>query len=193
MVWTSPNEVSRRIVHFLILVTLIAYSIIDLGIGQKAAMLTLVSVLLFFLILEYFRIERDITVPFYSKMITPQEKDRLSSVIHFLTATVICLAIFDKRVALAALLMTTFGDMAAAMIGRKYGLTLIFRNKTLKGSVAELVINLIIGFLILTNVYVIIAMAFTATLVEILIDELDDNLLGPLFAGFVGQLMVILI
>jgi len=70
---------------------------------------------------------------------------------------------------------------------------LIFRNKTLKGSVAELVINLIIGFLILTNVYVIIAMAFTATLVEILIDELDDNLLGPLFAGFVGQLMVILI
>ncbi|MBW2980238.1 hypothetical protein KY360_02375 [Candidatus Woesearchaeota archaeon] len=193
MVWQSPNEVSRRVVHFLILLTLIAYSIINFGIGQKAAMLTLVGVLLFFLILEYLRIERDITVPLYSKMITAQEKDRLSSVIHFLTATTICLAIFDFKVALAALLMTTFGDMAAAMIGRKYGVTLLFRNKTLVGSVSELILNLVIGFLILTNIYVIIAMAFTATIVEILIDELDDNLLGPLFAGFVGQLMIILI
>lgn len=193
MAWVSPNEVSRRIVHFLILIALIAYSIIKVGIGQKAAMLTIVAVLLFFLILEYFRIEHDITIPLYSKMITPQEKDRLSSVIYFLTATTICLAIFDFKVALAALLMTTFGDMAAAMIGRKYGLTLIFRNKTLVGSVSELIINLIIGFLILTNIYVMIAMAFTATLVEILVDELDDNLLGPLFAGFVGQLMIMAI
>jgi dolichol kinase len=100
------------------------------------------------------------------------------------------LAIFDFKVALAALLMTTFGDMIAALIGRKYGVTLIFRNKTLVGSVFELVTNLVIGFLILTNIYGMLAMAFTATAVEILVDDLDDNLLGPLFAGFVGQLVV---
>lgn len=193
MVWKSPGEISRRAVHFLILIVLTAYYIINRTIDQKAAMLTMVGILLFFLILEYLRVEWDITVPLYSKIIMPQERDRLSSVIHFLTATVICLAIFDFKVALAALLMTTFGDMVAAVIGRKYGETLIFRNKTLVGSVSELIINLVIGFFILTNIYVMIGMAFTATLVEILVDDLDDNLLGPLFAGFIGQLMIILI
>ena len=193
MVWRSPGEISRRAVHFLILIVLTAYYIINRTIDQKVAMLTMVGILLFFLILEYLRVEWDITVPLYSKIIIPQERDRLSSVIHFLTATVICLAIFDFKVALAALLMTTFGDMVAAVIGRKYGETLIFRNKTLVGSVSELIINLVIGFFILTNIYVMIGMAFTATLVEILVDDLDDNLLGPLFAGFVGQLMIMAI
>jgi dolichol kinase len=193
MVWKSPSELSRRAVHFLILIVLTAYYIINKTVDQKAAMLTMVGVLLFFLILEYLRVEWDITVPLYSKIIMPKERDRLSSIIHFLTATVICLAIFDFKVALAALLMTTFGDLIAAVIGRKYGETLIFRNKTLVGSVSELIINLVIGFFILTNIYVMIGMAFTATLVEILVDDLDDNLLGPLFAGFVGQLMILLI
>lgn len=196
MVWKSPNEVKRRLVHFLILIMLAAYSIINLGIGKEVAMLTLVGVLLVFLVLEYLRIEHDMEIPIYSRIIIPQEKDRLSSVIFFLTATIICLGVFNPKVALAALLMTTFGDMAAAMVGRKYGVTLIFRNKTLIGSVVELVINLIIGFFVLitvTNIYVVIVMAFTATLVEILVDELDDNLLGPLFAGFVGHLLITLI
>ena len=190
MAWKSPSEVSRRSVHFLILLLLIAYSAINFRIGERAAMMTMVVVLLFFLVLEYLRIEWDITIPLYSKIITPIEKDRLSSVIYFLIAATICLAMFDFKVALAALLMTTFGDMAAALIGRKYGVTLIFRNKTLVGSVSELIINLVIGFLVLTNIYGMLAMAFTATAVEILVDDLDDNLLGPLFAGFVGQLVV---
>jgi dolichol kinase len=169
---------------------LIAYSAINFGIGERAAMMTMVGVLLFFLVLEYLRIEWDMTIPLYSKIITPIEKDRLSGVINFLIATTICLAIFDFKVALAALLMTTFGDMIAALIGRKYGVTLIFRNKTLVGSVSELMVNLVIGFLVLTNIYGMLAMAFTATAVEILADDLDDNILGPLFAGFVGQLVV---
>lgn len=194
--WRSPNEVKRRAVHFIILFVLIAYAIINRAVDQKVATMSLMGLLLFFLALEYLRIERGMEIPIYSKIVIPQEKDRLSSVIFFMTATVICLAVFRFEVALAALLMTTFGDMAAAIIGRKYGVTLIYRNKTLVGSVSELIINLLIAFLVLitiTNIYVIIITAFTATIVEILADDMDDNLLGPLFAGFVGQLMIILI
>jgi dolichol kinase len=191
--WKSPNEVKRRAVHFVIIVILIAYYVINRTVDQKVAMMTMMGVLLVFLVLEYLRIEWDVKVPVYSRIIIPKEKDRLSSVIFFMTATVICLAVFDFKVALAALLMTTFGDMIAAMIGRKYGVTLIFRNKTLVGSISELILNLILGFLILTNIYVMMGMAFTATIVEILADELDDNLLGPLFAGFIGQLLITLL
>ena len=91
-----------------------------------------------------------------------------------------------------ALLMTTFGDVAAALIGKKYGVTLIFRDKTAIGGLSELLVNLIVGFIVLSNVYIIITMAFTATIVELLVSELDDNLMVPLFTGFAGQLITFL-
>ena len=85
--------------------------------------------------------------------------------------------------------MSTFGDFSAALIGKKYGVNLLFRDKTTIGSLSELIVNLIIGFIVLSNIYIIIAMAFTATIVEILASELDDNLMVPLFSGFIGQLV----
>ncbi len=85
--------------------------------------------------------------------------------------------------------MTTFGDMVAALAGKKWGETILFKNKTMVGFNAELLTNLIVGFFVLSNIYIIIGMAITATAVETLVDELDDNLLIPLFAGFVGQMI----
>ena len=111
-------------------------------------------------------------------------------VIYFLSATIISLAVFNPKIALAALLMTTFGDMIAALVGKRYGTTLIYRNKTWAGFLGELITNLIVGFLVLDKIYVILGMAFVATIVETLVDELDDNLLIPLFSGFVGQVIL---
>ena len=128
-------------------------------------------------------------MPYFSRFIRPKEESRMYGVIYFLSATVICLAVFDKEIALAALLMTTFGDMIAALAGRKWGTTILFRNKTVVGFNAELLVNLIVGFIVLQNIYIIIGMAITATAVETLVDELDDNLLIPLFASFVGQII----
>jgi dolichol kinase len=48
---------------------------------------------------------------------------------------------------------------------------------------------LIVGFLVLDKIYIIIAMALVATIVETMVDELDDNLLIPIFSGFVGQII----
>ncbi len=86
--------------------------------------------------------------------------------------------------------MTTFGDMVAALVGKRYGTTLMYRNKTWAGFLAELGTNLIVGFLILDSIYVILGMAIVATIVETLVDELDDNLLIPIFSGFAGQIIL---
>lgn len=88
--------------------------------------------------------------------------------------------------------MATFGDFIAALIGKKYGVTLFFRDKTAIGGLSELLVNLIVGFIVLSNVYIVITMAFTATIVEIVVSELDDNLMVPLFSGFVGHLATFL-
>ena len=50
--------------------------------------------------------------------------------------------------------------------------------------------NLIVGFIILDRIYVILGMAIVATIVETLVDELDDNLLIPIFSGFIGQIIM---
>ncbi len=200
MVWGFFHEIGRKIIHIGMLVVLAIYFLIqrnlaDAGytaaLAKQIALLFLVALLMLFLILEYLRLELGWKMPFFSQFIRPKEQNRMYGSIYFLSATVISLAVFDPKIALVALLMTTFGDMIAALIGKRYGTTLVYRNKTWAGFNAELVTNLLVGFIVLSkipgNIYIVIGMALVATIVETLVDELDDNLLIPLFAGFVGQ------
>ena len=192
---TSPffQEVKRKALHVTIILIIILYAILEKSVSKQISLFTLVFILLFLLITEFIRLELNIEVPIIRQIIRAKEERRMHGAIYFLTATIICLAVFDFKIALAALLMTVFGDMFAALVGKRFGKTLIFKNKTLSGCLVELVINLIVGLIILNNIYIIIAMAFTATLIETFISELDDNLFVPLFAGFVGQLLFFLI
>ena len=199
MAWDTLHEIGRKIIHITILIVLAAYFFIQNNfisrgytpaLAKQVALLSLVLLLLLFLILEYFRLELGWRMPFFSQFIRPKEQNRMYGVIYFLSATIISLAVFDYKIALAALLMTTFGDMVAALVGKRYGTTLIYRNKTWAGFSGELITNLIVGFAILESIYIIIGMALTATIVETLVDELDDNLLIPLFSGFVGQVIL---
>ena len=196
MEWDFFNEIGRKMIHLLILLVLVGYFAIESQAGKQIALLFLVGVLAFFFVLEYFRLELGWKMPFFSIFIRPKEHNRMYGIIFFLSATIISLAVFDTAIALAALLMTTFGDMAAAIFGKKYGSTLIFKNKTIIGFFAGLITNvlvaLIIAFATPLNIYIPLIMAFTATAVETLADELDDNLLVPIFAGFVGQILVFL-
>jgi len=199
MVWGLFHEIGRKIIHITILIVLAAYfviqnSLIDSGytatLAKQVALLFLVALLILFLILEYFRLELGWKMPFFSQFIRPKEQNKMYGVIYFLSATIISLAVFDYKIALAALLMTTFGDMVAALVGKRYGSTLIYRNKTWAGFLGELTTNLIVGFIILDSIYVILGMAIVATIVETLVDELDDNLLIPIFSGFAGQIIL---
>ena len=199
MVWGLFHEIGRKIIHITILVVLAAYfviqnSLIDAGytatLAKQVALLFLVALLILFLRLEYFRLEVGWKMPFFSQFIRPKEQNKMYGVIYFLSATIISLAVFDYKIALAALLMTTFGDMVAALVGKRYGSTLIYRNKTWAGFLGELATNLIVGFIILDSIYVILGMAIIATIVETLVDELDDNLLIPIFSGFAGQIIL---
>ena len=145
MVWKFFHEISKKIIHITILIVLIIYFAIKNQTGQQAALLFLVALLIIFLILEYFRLDLNFKIPFFHKFIRPKEEYRVYGVIFFLSSTIIALAVFDTSIALAALLMTTFGDMSAAIAGKKYGTTILFHNKTVVGVVTELITNLIVA------------------------------------------------
>mgnify|MGYP001571705923 CR=1 FL=1 len=197
MPWEFFHEIGRKIIHITILIVLVLFFAIKNQAGQQAALLFLVALLIFFLVLEYFRLELNFKLPFFHQFIRPKEQYRIYGVIFFLSSTIIAFAVFDMAIAVAALLMTTFGDMAAAIAGKKYGTTILFKNKTVVGFASELVTNLIVTVLIslafAINIYILIIMAFAATMTETLVDELDDNLIVPVVSGFVGQLLVFLV
>ncbi|MCH8067253.1 MAG: phosphatidate cytidylyltransferase [Nanoarchaeota archaeon] len=195
--WEFFHEIGRKAIHITILIALILFFAIKNQSGQQAALLFLVALLLIFLILEYFRLDLNFKLPFFHRFIRPKEEYRVYGVVFFLSSTIIALAVFDTPIALAALLMTTFGDMSAAIAGKKYGTTILFRNKTVVGFVTALITNLIVAVIISLlfsiNIYIPIIMAFTATIIETLTDEMDDNLVVPIITGFIGQILFLAI
>ena len=193
MEWNFLDELKRKAFHLTLIIILVLYYILEKSVSKQIALVTLVFILIFLLAIEYLRLELNIEFPIITQLIRAKEERRMHAAIYFLSATIISLAVFDFKIALAALLMAVFGDMFAAIVGQRFGKTLIFKNKTLSGCLTELIIALIVGFIILGNIYIIIAMAFTATIVETFVNELEDNLYVPLFAGFVGQLLFFLI
>jgi len=90
--------------------------------------------------------------------------------------------------------MTIFGDMAAAIFGIAFGKHWIKKlpDTAWEGVIAEFVVDLLIGYLIIGNWIVIIPIAFMATFVETVFPHIDDNLAIPVFAGFVGQALMLL-
>ncbi len=143
MAWTLFHELRRKLLHVAILLIIILYSILEKSVSKQISLFTLVFILLFLLVAEFLRLELNIEVPIIKQILRAREERKMHGAIYFLSATIICLAVFDFRIALAALLMTVFGDMFAAIVGQ-FGKTLLFKNKTLSGCLVELVINLIV-------------------------------------------------
>lgn len=145
--------------------------------------------------LEYFRIEWGKKLPIVHSLFRIKEADRLGGHVFFTIGSIIAVSVFSKEIASAAILMTTFGDTSAAIIGKAFGRTWIhgLKNRAYEGCAAEFIVDIIIGWLFLQNWIVVLVMAITATVVETVTDKLDDNLLIPLFSGFNGQLVVLIL
>jgi len=210
MSWNFKKELIRKAIHVLTVGILIIYAIAADTYNPKTALLILTFILIISLEFEYLRIEIGRKIPILGSLWAlvrrKKEKDKIGGDVFFIIGAILVLAIFDIKVAFAAILMTTFGDMAAALIGTRYGKHYITKNKAWEGIIAEFVVNIAIGALIfltplisqvsisLNHSLIIIAvMAITATFVETIVSKMDDNLLIPLFAGFNGHITLLIL
>ena len=212
MAWEFKREIARKGVHLLSLFFIVIYVLFAWMFGHKAGLLALAFLLVLLIEFEYFRIELRKKIPVISWfwwVKRPKEREKIGAEVFFLIGAIICLAVFDIRVAIAAILMTTFGDLSAALIGRRFGKHWIkcLKKKAWEGVIAEFVADLIVGFIVLRTAFwwtagagfgeplwlVIIVMALTATFVETVIRKLDDNLLIPVFSGFNGQIALLIL
>ena len=115
------------------------------------------------------------------------EFQRFSSMTSFLVAIFIVFLIFKEYVAYLCLVFIIFGDMAAKLIGLKYGRRVIIHNRTLEGSLGFLtgcifagyILMLIFGF---SFTYLMIG-ALCATLAELFSFSMDDNFTVGILTG----------
>jgi len=210
--WNFRRELARKFVHFLSVFVLLIYFVVSDLFNRSIALFLLVLILIIFLEFEYLRIEVGREIPLLNRIWKyvrrEKEKDKLGGDIFFLIGAILVLSIFNVRIAVAAILMTTFGDLSAALIGQRFGKHWLgfLKDRAWEGIFAEFFVDVAIGFFVffwgfwgdISLIYnlqawmIVLVMSLTATVVETIIYKMDDNLLIPVFAGFSGQLVLIL-
>lgn len=186
---TFKDEIFRKAFHLASVAIVLVYYFF----GKTTVLYFMVSYLIIVLIIEHLRLDRGYRLPFVHHLLRREEETTLAGHIYFTLGAIVAVSIFSENVAYAALLMATFGDMSAALIGKRFGRRMIFRNgKSLEGCIAEFIVDLVIGYALLSNPVIAIVMALVATAVETGFEKVDDNLAIPVFSGFAGELLVIL-
>jgi dolichol kinase len=144
-----------------------------------------------FLIAEYLRgCEPNEVTDFIRRVFEPalreKEKKRYLATFHFLLGCLLVILYLPPDISFASILILTFGDSLASMVGTRYGSIKIFynREKSLQGSLAMFflcsILLLIMGFEIRG-----ILSSVSATFLESLPSRGADNLLIPIGGGLI--------
>jgi len=115
------------------------------------------------------------------------EFQKFSSMTSFLVAIFIVFLIFPEEVAYLCLAFIIFGDMAAKLIGLKYGKTRIIQTRTLEGSLGFLTGCILAGYILIllfgfSFSYLMIG-ALCATMAELFSFSMDDNFTVGIITG----------
>ncbi len=192
--WNFKNELARKTVHLFSLTFLVIYILVAKFSNKTLALMSLILLLGIFLTIEFFRLVHRRKIPLLHIFWRAKEKNQLAGNIYFLVGVIVVFAVFDFKIAVSALLMTTFGDMAAALFGMRFGKHWLksIPNTAWEGIFAEFLVDFAIGMIILKSFPIAIIMALVATFVETVFTHADDNLTIPIFSGFAGQAVVII-
>ncbi len=183
-------ELKRKLVHVLSIVYIIVYSLLNELFSKRTALLTLVLILIILSFLEFLQMRYNRKIPIFHQFYRENERDSFSGSIYLLIGTIIAFAVFDFNIAVTAILMMFLGDTASALVGRLGKHRVDGIKVSVEGIIAEFLVNLAVGFIFLNSIPIIFIMALTATIAEVLLTPIDDNLAVPIVAGFAGQALL---
>lgn len=184
------NELMRKGIHLTSIFIILVYAFF----GKQETQTLLIVYLVLILSIEHLRLDRGIRLPAFHILLRQKEEKGMGSHVYFTLGALVAVSVFSKDIAFAAILMTTFGDMSAALIGKRFGKLRIFGNgKSLEGCITEFIVDLIIAALLIGNPFVSVLMALVATYVETTFVRIDDNLVIPVFSGIFAEVALLLI
>jgi dolichol kinase len=169
------DEIKRKAFHLLSLIYVFGYwylpkNVIIFGLG-----LAIIAVAFF----EYIRFKLPKFNVFFKNNFKGfyrlQEADKVSGIIWTLSGAFLAIILFpNKSIVFASLLYLSFGDAAAALVGRSIGKHKMLAGKSLEGSITCFVMCFTIGAFLFNTKFAFVA-AIVATLIEAIPWKLNDN------------------
>ena len=117
--------------------------------------------------------------------------------IYFTIVALVSIALFSKEIASASILILTFGDPAAFIVGKYYGKKklIVNKNKLLEGTIAGTFIGTALATLFVPFPIAFFGAAFgmMAEAIELKYLHFDDNFFIPFVSGLVMTLLTSLL
>ncbi len=184
------NELKRKAIHLFALAIPVSYYFLP----QTPALLIYSFVALASITADVVRIKRYHVGRILTWILRPilrrHERRGFTGSSYILSAMVLSIIFFEKRIAVAVISFIILGDVAAALVGRTFGKLKTINQKTIEGSSAFLFSCLLIIWVIPDFPFWIgVVGALVATVVEVLPLPIDDNFTVPLFSGLVMEVL----
>lgn len=188
------EEAKRKTIH----ICGVAIPVLYLFLQKELIIIGFVLALFAICIIEWLRLSGVISLPF----LRDKEQKKIGAYVFFVIGAFISILIFEKSIAIAAILMLVIGDAVSGMAGPLMSVdTPELYEKRMKRPLVMLVMSvtcLVIGWLVLHSVPVAVSGAFGATIADgvplrIHSVQIDDNLTIPLFSGMLMSFVLILL
>lgn len=127
-------------------------------------------------------------------MLKDPETHRITGATYMIISALLCFLLFNEVIAVASLLFLSIGDPTASMIGSRFSKPR-WLNKSPFGSLGFFLVSAIIAAIIeacssSVELWILIAGAAIAAVVELLPIPIDDNLTVPLISGVAMTLII---
>ena len=182
----SRGEVSRKLIHLTNVIIPVGYLFLFPSKIHMLIILSCLSVIFIFLDFSRTRIGwiKTIFGKMFNFMLRTHELDgRLTGATWVVIGSFLTVALFQKEIAILALLFMGLGDTVAALFGAKFGRIHIW-NKTVEGTLAGLVVCLMVSACFPgMSVWVRTGGAVSAMIAELIPLPVDDNIRIPIISG----------
>jgi dolichol kinase len=184
------EELARKSIHFGSAVCPLIYAMTSWTFSFCLATSVMLAFLVIDLLRQYQPRVRALYQRFLGFLMRRHESNRLCGATYVMMAVVLCIVLFPRPIAIAAMLFLSISDALASLVGLAFGRPWWF-DKSLQGSGAFLASALVIALLCLPDHRIaavagaVTAMLFEAIPIRIGSTKLDDNLLVPLGGGAV--------
>lgn len=187
------NELKRKAIHLFALIIPISYCFLP----KTTALLLYVPLALGSITADVIRIKKYHLGRVLTWILRPilrrHERRGFTGSSYILSAMVLSIIFFEKRIAVAGISFIIVGDVSAALIGRIFGKIKIIEKKSMEGSCAFIFSCILIAWVIPGLPFWIgIVGACVATIIEALPLPIDDNFIVPLLSGLVMEILFLI-
>ena len=177
-------ELIRKIIHF----STFLFALAILYFGRDFCLPIFLCIGGIFLIFDIIRINNNSVNNFYYKYFgfisRGYEREKITSASYSMISIMLSTYFFESYIAIVSILIMSFADPMASIIGNKIGKINIL-NKTLEGSLSFFLFSAAILIIFNFTSYEVIVVSLSCTLSELVSKKIkiDDNLSVPIVSG----------